>query len=497
MSLHLPADGLILGIAALLALGVVGAGLSNRLRVPGLLLFLVLGMLIADDGLGLISMDNPLVAQAVGTIALVAILFEGGLTTKPRDFRIAAVPGLVLATVGVVTTAALVAVTSWLLFDIRVVTALLIGAVVASTDAAAVFAVLRRAPLPRRLTSLLEVESGANDPMAIILTIGALETLDRSPALSEWVVFAVMQLGGGVLVGAGVAWVGSEILNRARLGAAGLYPILATSIAGLAYGLAAAAGASGFLAVYVAGLIVGAKVPRHRRAIRTFHDGLASAAGIGLFLMLGILVFPSDLPGVALEALAVTAVLVFIARPIAVLLCLVWFGYSWQDLVLISWAGLRGAVPIVLATFPLAAGFGNGQAIFNVVFFTVLVSAALQGLSVGWLARRLGLAQAGRVWAPVAEVLPLEDAEGIETELVEITITDQLHVAGKQLRQVPLPGGGLATTLMRDDRVLVPGGTTVLQAGDVLLVVMPEREGAAERLVAWARGEAGPKVRSA
>ncbi|CAN5234975.1 potassium/proton antiporter [soil metagenome] len=489
MSVSLPADSVILAVAALLAIGVIGAGLSNRLRVPGLLLFLVLGMVIADDGLGLVSMSNPLLAQAVGSVALVAILFEGGLTTKPRDFRIAAAPGLLLATVGVGITAAVVAASSWLLLDIQVITAVLIGAVVASTDAAAVFAVLRRAPLPRRLTALLEVESGANDPLAIMLTVGALETINRTPAATEWVGFAVRQLGGGVVVGGVVALIGCQILNRSRLGAAGLYPILATSIAGLAYGIAAALGASGFLAVYVAGLVVGATVPRHRREIRTFHDGLASAAGIGLFLLLGILVFPSQLPAVALPALAVTAALVLLARPLAVLVCLVWFGYSWRELLLISWAGLRGAVPIVLATFPLAAGFGNGQQIFNVVFFAVLVSSALQGASVGWLARRLGLAEDGRVWSPVAEVLPLEDAEGLETELVEVDITEYLHVAGRALREVPLPGGGLATTLMRDDRVLVPNASTVLQGGDVLLVVMPERREAAERLVAWARGE--------
>jgi potassium/hydrogen antiporter len=488
VNVQLPADGLILAVAALLALGVIGAGLSNRLRVPGLLLFLGLGMLIAEDGLGLVTLDNPLTAQAVGSVALVAILYEGGLTTKPRDFRIAAAPGLVLATFGVVVTAAVVAGVSWLLLDVEPVTAVLIGSVVASTDAAAVFAVLRRAPLPRKLTALLEVESGANDPMAIMLTIGALETLRRTPAASEWAAFALLQLVGGVLIGGAVAWLGSQLLSRSRLGAAGLYPVLATSVAGLAYGLAAAAGSSGFLAVYVAGLVVGARVPRHRRSIRTFHDGLASAAGIGLFLMLGILVFPSDLPAVAPAALGVTAVLVFVARPIAVVVCLVWFGYRWQELVLVSWAGLRGAVPIVLATFPLAAGFPEGQLIFNVVFFAVLISSALQGASVGWVARRLGLAGEGSVWSPVAEVLPLEDG-ALDAELVEVDITNDLHVAGRSLRQVPLPAGGLATTLLREDRALVPNAETVLLDGDVLLVAMPEKERAAERLVAWAHGE--------
>jgi cell volume regulation protein A len=225
-----------------------------------------------------------------------------------------------------------------------------------------------------------------------MLTVGALELINRTPAPGEWIAFAGIQLIGGVVIGVVVALLGCEVLNRIRLGSAGLYPVLATSVAGLAYGLAAYVGASGFLAVYVAGLLVGARVPRHRRSIRTFHDGIAAAAGIGLFLLLGLLVFPSDLPPVALPALAVTAVLVFLARPIAVALCLAPLGYRWRDLVLLSWAGLRGAVPIVLATFPLAAGLPQGNLIFDVVFFTVLVSAALQGVTVGWLARRLGLA---------------------------------------------------------------------------------------------------------
>lgn len=473
----------------LLAVSVLGAGFASRLRVPGLLLFLAIGMAIADDGLALVTLNDPVLAQAVGTVALVIILFEGGLTTKPRDLRTAAAPGLILATVGVVITAAVVAGGAALLFDIDDLTAVLLGSVVASTDAAAVFDVLRRAPLPRRLTALLEVESGANDPVAIILTIGALETWQRSPAPSEWVLFAVRQLGGGVVIGVLFGLVGAWLLNRVRLGAGGLYPVLALALAGLAYGVTAGFGGSGFLAVYAAGLLVGAHVPRHRRAIRSFHEGLAAGSSIGLFLLLGILVFPSDLPAVTASALLIAGILVFIARPVAVLLCLSLLGYGWRDLALLSWAGLRGAVPIVLATFPLAAGHPDGRLIFNVVFFVVIVSAALQGLTVGWVAARLGLRSEGRVWSPVAEVLPLDEVDGVDAELVEVDVHEDLHVAGRQLREVPLPDGGLATTLLRDGRALVPTGSTRLEGGDVLLVAMPRRHGAAPRLVAWARGE--------
>ena len=489
LSSELPADWMVLVAGGLLAVGVLGAGFANRLRAPGLLLFLAIGMVIADDGLALVTLNEPVFAQGVGTVALVIILFEGGLTTKPRDLRAAAAPGAILATLGVVITAVVVAGGAALLFAVDDLTAVLLGSVVASTDAAAVFDVLRRAPLPRRLTSLLEVESGGNDPVAVMLTIGALETWQRTPALSEWVLFGLRQLGGGVFIGVLVGLAGAWLLNRVRLGAGGLYPVLALALAGLAYGVTASFGGSGFLAVYAAGLLIGARVPRHRRTIRTFHEGLAAGSSIGLFLLLGILVFPSDLPAVTIPALLIAGILVFVARPIAVLLCLPLFGYGWRDLALLSWAGLRGAVPIVLATFPLAAGHPDGRLIFNVVFFVVIVSAALQGLTVGWVADRLGLRSEGRIWSPVAEVLPLDEVDGVEAELVEVDVREDLHVAGRQLREVPLPEGGLATTLLRDGRALIPTGSTRLEGGDVLLVAMPRRQGAATRLVAWARGE--------
>lgn len=489
MSVNLPADPLVFAGAALLVAGVLAAGFADRLRVPGLLLFLALGMLIGDDGLGLISLDDPGLAQLGGVLALVLILFEGGLATKPGDVRRAAAPGLLLATVGVLVTAGVTAGGVLLLLDAEPTTALLVGAVVASTDAAAVFTVLRRAPLPRRLTALLEVESGTNDPLAIMLTVGILASVAQVLGPLDWLVFGSWQLGGGLLLGAGVGWAGSEILRRADLGTAGLYPVLALGVAGLAYGITALLGASGFLAVYVTGLLVGARVPRHRRAIRTFHEGLANTAEIALFLLLGLLVFPSRLPAVALSALAVTAILVVLARPLAVLVCLLWFRFRWQELALVSWAGLRGAVPIVLATFPLTARYEEGETIFNVVFFVVLVSTALQGSTIGWLAGRLGLREGASVWAPVAEALPLD---GMDADLIEVDVTDQLHIAGKRLREVPLPPGALLTTVLRNDRVLVPTGDTRLEPGDLALVAVPRGPRRTEEIVAWARGELEP-----
>lgn len=485
MDTQLPGDWWILLVAALLALGVLGAAFASRLRLPGLLLFLALGMAIADDGLGLVQLDDPNITQIGGAIALLLILYGGGLTTQPRNLRHAALPGLILATVGVVLTAGLLGVGTYLLLDVEPMTAFLVGAVVSSTDAAAVFAMMRRSPLNRRMATVLEVESGANDPVAIMLTVGLLEAWRADPGVGDWIGFGLMQLGGGLVVGglAGVA--GSWLLMRVNLGPSGVYPVLALGIGGLSYGMAAAVGASGFLAVYVTGLIVGARAPLHRRGILAFHEGLGNTAEVGLFLMLGMLVFPSELPAVAGPGLAVAAVLMFVARPAAVALCLVWLKYRWQEVVFAGWVGLRGAVPIVLATFPFVAGYPDGRFIFNMVFFVVLLSAALQGASISAIAGKLGLTE-DRAWlTSVADDVPLSD---LSTRLIELHVTDDLHLAGKQLRELP-PPPGLITTIVRRKRILVPTARTRIHTGDLVIVAMPRVRDASELVTAWARGE--------
>lgn len=485
MRVELPADGWILTAGLLLVAAILASGFANRIRLPGLLLFLALGMLIADDGLGLIRLDDPEIARIGGAVGLVLILFEGGLTTKPGDLRRAAGPGFLLATVAVAGTALVLGAGTHLLLDVRPLTALLIGAVVASTDAAAVFAMLRRAPLPRKLASLLEVESGANDPFAILLTIGLIATWQEVPTPGEWVLFALMQLVGGLVVGAAAGLGGSWLLTRINLGPAGVYPVLALGVAGIAYGAAATSGASGFLAVYVTGLIVGARVPLHRRGIRTFHEGLSNTAEVGLFLLLGMLVFPSDLPGVALSGIAVSAVLVLVARPVMVVLCLVWFPYTWREITFISWVGLRGAVPIVLATFPFVAGYPDGALIFNIVFFVVLVSTALQGASIRTAARWLGLTRGDHTLEPVAVDVPLSD---INTELIEVRATPGLSVIGRHLDELD-PPHGLVTTIVRGKRVLVPTAYTRVRENDLLIIAMPRRPDAQRLVTAWAKGE--------
>ena len=482
MTVSLPSDVALAAGAALLVAGVLCAGFADRLRAPGLVLFLGLGMILGTDGLGLIDFADAGLAQSIGVAALVVILYEGGLSTSPGELRRVAGSGLALATVGVVVTALVVAGGTMVLLDVPATTALLIGAVVSSTDAAAVFSVLRPTPLPARLKVLLEAESGGNDPMAVLLTVGFLAAATGDVSASDWVVFGLRQLVGGLAVGMAVGWAGSWALRRLRLGSPALYPVLGLGVAGLAYGGGALLGTSGFLAAYVAGVVVGARAPRWRRAVRTFHEGLASTAQIALFLLLGLLVFPARLPSVALAALAVAAVLVFVARPLAVAAVLPWFGYSGREVAFASWAGLRGAVPIVLATFPLTVGHPDGQLIFNVTFFVVLVSVAVQGLTVSPLARRLGLRADADSWGGLAEVIPL-DAVGID--VVEISVPTGSHVEGRRLSEVPLPLDARVAAIVRSGEVVVPSGASRLEEGDLLVVFGRGRGELAGAVTAW------------
>ncbi|WP_130651396.1 potassium/proton antiporter [Egicoccus halophilus] len=463
---------------------------SRRLRVPGALLFLGLGMLVGDDGLDLVSLADAELVQNAGVVALLFILLEGGLTTKPTDLRLAAVPGLLLATVGVAATAGITALGVWLLLDVEVVTAALVGAVVGSTDAAAVFSMMRTTPLPRRVSALLRVESGSNDPIAVMLTVGLLATVDGGASPGTWAAFAGMQLLGGAVVGVGVGGLAVVLLRRLPLGIDGLYPIAVVALGVLAYGSAVRLGASGFVAVYLTGVLVGAYVPRHRRTILGFHEALANAAEIGLFLVLGLLVFPARLPAVALGALGVAAVLTLVARPAAVWLCTLGQGYDWRERTLLSAGGLKGAVPIVLATFPLTAGIDDALLVFDVVFFVVLSSVLVQGLALLPIVRRLGFEQSTPAWAPVAQALPLE---GIEVDLVEVHVTEDLFLAGRRLAEVGVPGGTIVTAVIRRDAVLVPRGDTRIEVDDVLLLTVERAGPAIDRLTAWARGEGDPR----
>ncbi|MEP1471588.1 MAG: potassium/proton antiporter [Halieaceae bacterium] len=392
----------------LLVVATVASRLADTLGMPTLLLFLVVGMLAGSEGLGGIRFDSPEDAQEIGTAALMVILFAGGLDTRWKAVRPVLAPGLMLSTVGVLLTALLVAAFSkWLLgtftdFNVGIsvgltwLEALLIAAIISSTDAAAVFSVYSTSPVQPhpKLRHLLELESGSNDPMAVLLTVTILgimvegQVVELSLALT-----VVLQFLMGAAIGGAVGWAGGTLCNRLRFSTGYLYPMLVLGFGACAFGLASLAGGNSFLAVYVAGLVIGNVIRLGRDEVISFHNGLSWLMQIAMFVMLGLLVFPSQLMPVAWASLAVAAFLIFVARPIAVLVCYMPFSPDWREASYVSWVGLRGSVPIVLATFPATWGVANADKLFHFVFFIVITSVLVQGMTLVSAARLLGVTE--------------------------------------------------------------------------------------------------------
>ncbi len=456
-----------LGVGALLLLGVLAASIAARLRVPSLVLVLGLGVLVADDGLGWVSFDDAELAQNLSVLALVVILYEGGLATRTSDLRRVIGPALALSTIGVVATAAVVAGAVMLLTDVSTSTAWILGAVVASTDAAAVFSTVRGAPLPRRLTETLAAESGMNDPLAVLLTVGTVAAVTQDIGAADWVVFGVQQLGLGLVVGVVVGVVGGWLVGHARLTAPTFHQVLALAVGAAAYGLAVLVGGSGFLAAFVAGVAVSHLSPNHRRGVRTFHQGLAETAQIGLFFLLGVLVFPSELLVDAAIALVVAVVLVLVARPVAVVLSLFAFRFSIRELTFVSWAGLRGAVPIVLATFALTAGNPDGRLVFDVVFFVVVISTIVQGTTLAPVARWLGLRRDAGPADMTIEITPLGSSDA---DVAELELDDDHPLVGRTIAAVAPPPPLRVVLIGRVGHTFAPDGSTRFEPGDVLVL---------------------------
>jgi cell volume regulation protein A len=479
---------LLLIAGAVLVGAVAAAFAAGRLGLPVLVAFLGLGMALGSDGPGGIDFDDADLARTIGVVGLVAILFEGGLTTPWRGIRPVIAPAAVLATVGVVVTAAVTAFGCWVLFDLSVRSALVLGAVVASTDAAAVFATLRYTPLRRRLARLLEAESGLNDPMAVALTIGFIEWVQHpSRGGAEVVVIVVQQLAVGLVVGLVLGAAAARLVQLVPESLAPFAPVASVGIAAVSFGAAAVIGGSGFLAVYLVGLRLGNTWTPLRRGVVSFHQGLAFVAQVALFLVLGLLVFPSELGDVALASLALTVVLLVVARPAAVWLSTAWLGFSQVERLFLSWAGLRGAVPIVLATFALSEGIAASDTIFNAVFFVVLVSAVLQGPTIEPLARRLGLVARYR---PEAHP-PLEQPVSPSLDLLEYVVEPDDAIANARVRNLGLPRDALVAVIVRGGEAIPPRGRTVVEPGDRLhILAHASSRSAVEALLAqWEAGE--------
>lgn len=468
-----PIEYILLGASILVLASIFASKAASKLRVPGLLLFLIVGMLAGSEGPGRIYYDDPWSAQLLGVLALTFIIFSGGLHSSWKSISPVLWSGISLSTIGVFLTAVLVGLFAHLLLGFSLMTSFLLGAIVSSTDAAAVFSVIGTSGtgLKGNLRDLLEFESASNDPMAVILTIGFIHLI-INPADSAWnmIILLIQQMALGILLGYGMGRVMIYVVNRLRLDVEGLYPVLTLSLVLFTYGVTASIGGSGFLAVYIAGLLMGSSEFVNKKSLTRFHDGIAWLLQITMFLILGLLVFPSRLLPIAFAGVLVSLFLIFIARPVGVFLSLSLSKSSVQEKTFISWVGLRGAVPIVLATFPLLEGVPEADILFNLVFFIVITSVLLQGTTISHAARLLGLDDAGHV--PQTRKVEFEFPYDEGRKKVEIEIPDSSQAAGKQIVELGLPESALIMLITRGGSSIVPRGATILEGGDKLLVMM-------------------------
>lgn len=473
MSLQQLYLALLIGGLVLLA-SIVGTRLATRIGFPSLLLFLLVGVVVGEDGLGL-QFDDVHLARNLGTAALAVILVEGGLTTRFADIRKLLAPAAALATIGVMISTVVTAVGAYLLLRVDWQIALLLGAIVSSTDAAAVFSVLRVLPLPRRVAGLLEAESGFNDAPAVILVL----MFSTVPFLFEpegAITDMVSELLGGSAIGLAIGYLGAVGLRRIALPASGLYPIAIFGLGVVAFAAAGESHASGFIAAYLAAVVLANSGLPHRSATRSFAEGLGWLAQIGLFVLLGLLVDPSDLGADVVAAVVVGLLLLLVARPLSVVVSLLGFRVPWRQQVFLSWAGLRGAVPIVLATFPIVAGVPNSYRLLNIVFMLVVVFTLVQGPSLRPIARRLGLISGESTREIQVEAAPLDM---LDAELLTMTVQPTSRLHNVTILELRLPDPAVITLIIRDGHTFVPTPDTRIEIGDELLIVTTSKTRAA------------------
>ncbi len=470
-------EGIIVVISTLILLSVFASKISDKFGVPALLLFIFIGMLAGTEGLGRINFNDLWFAKSVGIVALIFIIFYGGIDTTWKETKQVLPMGIVLSTFGVLFTAIIVSVFTMLILGFSFNEGLLLGAIIASTDAAAVFSILRskKVNLKEPLKPLLELESGSNDPMAVFLTIGMIKVLmNPGVTLSDLFPMFLMEMGIGALAGYLLGRVSIFVVNKLHLPYSGLYPVLSVALIMFTFGVTSLMGGNGFLAVYAVGLLMGKESFIRKKTIIRFHEGLAWLVQIMMFVTLGLLVLPSQILPVIGAGILTAVVLMFVARPISVFMCLLPFRLKLKKKAMVAWVGLRGAVPIILAIFPLIAGVPKADFIFSVVFFVVFTSVLIQGTSITFVAKWL------KVLSPEARKrkypIEFEKIEGIDAELTEVIVPYDSPMAGKSLFRFGIPQESLIVLIARGDKFIVPNGATIVNPGDVLLVLANEKD---------------------
>ena len=456
-----------------LLVAVAAVRLANRSGLPTLLIYLAIGVALGEGGLG-IGFENTNLTQVLGYCALILILIEGGLTTQWSSIRASVAPALLLSTLGVLVSVAVVGSATHLLLDFDWKTSLLLGAIVSSTDAAAVFSVLRKVPLPHRLAGVLEAESGFNDAPVVLLVVALADEVvpgGEHHGVLSLAGMAVFELAGGALVGLAVGWVLGALSQRIAPGSSGLFAIGVVAGGVLAYAAASVVHTSGFMATYLAALVLGNMPIPHRQAVRGFGQAMGWLAQIGLFVLLGLLASPSRLMDQFVPAMVVGFVLLLLARPASIIASMTPFGFSWREQVFLSWAGLRGAVPVVLATVPLTAGAEQMRWIFDLVFVLVVVFTFLQAPTLPLVARVLGIGNDAHAVELEVENTPLTE---LRADMLHVKVGEHSQLVGVMLYELRLPVGANVTLVVNGERSYVPGERSVLRAGDQLLVVTKE-----------------------
>jgi cell volume regulation protein A len=468
----MPIENILLWVAVLIFVSVVSSKLSDKFAIPILLLFLTIGMLAGSEGIGGIYFDDAQLAKSIGVVALIFIIFSGGLDTNWKDTKSVILPGVILSTAGVLMTAIITGFFAVHILKFSLLEGMLLGSIVSSTDAAAVFSVLRskRISLKQPLKPLLEFESGSNDPMAIFLTVGFISILTvKNMGIAALIPRFMLDMSVGALVGYLMAKFIVFFINRLKLGYEGLYPVIMISLVLLTYVIAVFLKGNGILAVYLAGLMLGKAEFPNKKMIMRFHDGLAWLAQIVMFVTLGLLVFPSHIVPLIGAGFFLTFLLMVVARPVSVLLCLLPFNINMRKKVMVAWVGLRGSVPIILATFPFMAGIPQADTIFNIVFFVVIASVFIQGTSIPVLSKilKLDIPLATKLNYPIE----FEKRAAFDAEMIDVIVPFDSEVVGKRISDLDVPEKCLILLICRQGSFVIPSGSMVIESGDVLLVL--------------------------